>query len=201
MPAALLSWREGWWAVDGEAPPVRRQYATSCLASSGATGIETALFVPNPPPVLHAKTRDRFRPARGVVAERVSYDTQFGMRVPAILYLPEGGQRPGPALIVENGRGGDKYSWYAFWTGILHARAGAAVPTYDPVGEGERNIARKSGTRAHDRLEEPRELARRLAGLMMIDLRQAVSYLASGRRWIRGASELGATRWATASPG
>jgi dienelactone hydrolase len=126
---------------------------------------------------LHAKTRDRFRPARGVVAERVSYDTQFGMRVPAILYLPEGGQRPGPALIVENGRGG-KYSWYAFWTGILHARAGAAVPTYDPVGEGERNIARKSGTRAHDRLEEPRELARRLAGLTIADLRQAVSYLA-----------------------
>lgn len=51
--------------------------------------------------------------------------------------------------------------------------------TYDPVGEGERNAERKSGTRAHDRVEPP-ELARRLAGLMITDLAQAVSYL-SGR--------------------
>jgi hypothetical protein len=48
--------------------------------------------------------------------------------------------------------------------------------TYDPVGEGERNAERKSGTRAHDKMEGP-DLARRLAGLMMIDVMQAISYL------------------------
>ncbi len=143
--------------------------------------IRATLFVPDPLPPLAAETHSRFEPAADVLAERVTYGTQFGMRVPAILFLPK--PRPGarsgkvPALIVVNGHGGDKYSWYAFYTGILYARAGAAVLTYDPVGEGERNAARRSGTRAHDRVEPPAELARRLAGLMITDVMQAVSYL------------------------
>jgi tetratricopeptide (TPR) repeat protein len=46
------------------------------------------------------------------------------------------------------------------------------------MGEGERNIDRKSETRAHDKL--PSEaLALRMGGLMMTDLMQAVSYLSS----------------------
>jgi len=98
--------------------------------------------------------------------------------VPAILYLPE--QRKGkiPALIVVNGHGGDKYAWYAFTSGIVYARAGAAVLTYDPIGEGERNIHRQSETRAHDVRQDPPELGRRMGGLMMTDVMQAVSYLA-----------------------
>jgi dienelactone hydrolase len=99
------------------------------------------------------------------------------MRVPAILYRPKSWSGKIPGFIVVNGHGGDKYSWYAFYTGILYARAGAAVLTYDPAGEGERNIERKSGTRAHDKVEPPPELARRLGGLMMTDVMQAVSYL------------------------
>jgi dienelactone hydrolase len=141
--------------------------------------IRDALFIPNPLPSLDPVTHGRFDPASGVTAERVSYGTQFGMRVPAILYLP----RPLPssripAIIVVNGHGGDKYSWYAFYTGVLYARAGAAVLTYDPTGEGERNGERKSGTREHDEVEPPAELAQRLGGLMVTDVMQAVSYLA-----------------------
>ncbi len=140
-------------------------------------GIRTALFVPEPLPALAAQTHGRFEPAPGVVAERVSYGTQFGLRVPAILYRPQSAAGRAPALIIVNGHGGDKYSWYAFYSGILYARAGAVVLTYDPAGEGERNIDRKSGTRAHDKVEPPRELAQRLAGLMITDVMQAVSYL------------------------
>ena len=141
--------------------------------------IRDALLIPNPLPDLHPQTHGRFEPAPGVSAERVTYGTQFGMRVPAVLYLP----RPLPAskipaLIIVNGHGGDKYSWYAFYAGILYARAGAAVLTYDPTGEGERNGERKSGTREHDEVEPPAELARRLGGLMVTDVTQAVSYLA-----------------------
>jgi dienelactone hydrolase len=141
--------------------------------------IREVLHVPEPLPPLAARTHGRFEPAPGVTAERVTYGTQFGMRVPAVLYLP----RPLPsskipALIVVNGHGGDKYSWYAFYAGIAYARAGAAVLTYDPTGEGERNSERKSGTRAHDVVEPPDELARRLGGLMVTDIMQAVSYLA-----------------------
>ena len=147
--------------------------------SQWRTTIRDTLLIPNPLPTLAARTHGRFEPAPGVTAERVTYGTQFGMRVSAVLYLPRPLPRAKiPALIVVNGHGGDKYSWYAFYTGMLYARAGAAVLTYDPTGEGERNSERKSGTRAHDEVEPPAELARRLGGLMVTDVMQAVSYLA-----------------------
>jgi dienelactone hydrolase len=138
-------------------------------------------FVPDPLPAIEAETHRRFSPAPGVVAEAVTYVTEFGTRVPAILYLPDplpaGGKIP--AFIVVNGHGGDKYSWYAYYSGIAYARAGAAVLTYDPAGEGERSRTRKSGTREHDALKGDEELARRLCGLMLTDIFQATSYLAS----------------------
>ncbi|MFB3825604.1 MAG: alpha/beta hydrolase family protein [Bryobacteraceae bacterium] len=141
--------------------------------------IRKTLFISDSLPALAPETHGRFEPEPGVIAERVTYGTQFGMRIPAILYRPKAVKGKAPALIVVNGHGGDKYSWYAFYTGILYARAGAVVLTYDPAGEGERNIDRKSGTRAHDKVEPPAELAQRLAGLMATDLMQAVSYLRS----------------------
>lgn len=136
--------------------------------------------MPDPLPAIAAESYGQFEPAPGVIADRVSYATAYGLRVPAIVYRPKQapmGKMPG--LIVVNGHGGDKYSWYAFYAGILYARAGAVVVTYDPIGEGERNAQRKSGTRQHDRTVEPAEMGRRMGGLMMTDVRQAVSYLAS----------------------
>jgi dienelactone hydrolase len=141
--------------------------------------IRSALFVPARLPALDARVHGRFRPAPGVVAERITYNTLLGLRVTAVLYLPEARKDKVPALIVVNGHGGDKYSWYAWWSGVAYARGGAAVLTYDPIGEGERNIERKSGTRAHDVVQSPPELGRRMGGLMMADVMQAVSYLTS----------------------
>src|SRR5262245_38337499 len=141
--------------------------------------IRSALFIPDPLPELVAQTHGQFEPEPGIVAERVTYATQFGLRVPAILYLPKERQGKVPALIVVNGHGGDKYSWYAFYSGIVYARAGAAVLTYDPIGEGERHRERKSGTRAHDQKLEPREMGQRMGGQLVTDLMQAVSYLQS----------------------
>jgi hypothetical protein len=80
-------------------------------------------------------------------------------------------------LIIVNGHGGDKYSWYAFYSGRLCPRRRRL--TYDPIGEGERNRERKSGTRAHDKLLEEPELGRRMGGLMVTDVMQAVSQLRS----------------------
>jgi dienelactone hydrolase len=141
--------------------------------------IRAALFVPEPLPNLETQIHGQFEPAPGVVGQRVTYQTQFGLRVPAILYLPQEHSGKLPALIVVNGHGGDKYSWYAFYSGILYARAGTAVLTYDPIGEGERNIDRKSGSRAHDKVLTPDEMGRRMGGLMVTDVMQAVSFLRS----------------------
>jgi dienelactone hydrolase len=84
-----------------------------------------------------------------------------------------------PALVVVNGHGGDRYSWYAFYSGVLYARGGAAVLTFDPIGEGERHAERRSGTRAHDRKLEPPEMAQRMGGQLVTDVLQAVAYLRS----------------------
>ena len=141
-------------------------------------GIREALFVPESPPDLAPQVHSQFTPTDGVRAERVSYGTQFGMRIPAILYLPDPLPRERvPALIIVNGHGGDKYSWYPLYAGQLYAKAGIAVLSYDPTGEGERNSHRESGTREHDLIEAPDELAQRLAGLMITDLLQGVAYL------------------------
>ena len=141
--------------------------------------IKATLFVPDPLPALQTETYGTFEAAPGVVAERVSYATAYGLRVPAIVYRPArkpAGRMPG--FIAVNGHGGDKFTWYAWYAGILYARAGAVVVTYDPIGEGERNLERKDGSRQHDRIVDPPEMGRRLGGLMITDVMQAVSYLA-----------------------
>jgi hypothetical protein len=99
------------------------------------------------------------------------------MRIPAVLYLPEHPGSSMPGMLIVPGHGGDKYCWYSFYTGILYARAGAAVLTYEPIGEGERNSERRSGTRAHDRVIDVPGYPQRLAGLMIADVMQGVSYL------------------------
>jgi len=174
-----LGWVLAAWPARGDEPPAALAGpATETQLDAWQTKIKSTLFVPDPLPALESETHGRFRPAPGVVAERVTYGTQFGLRIPAILYLPEGRTAKIPALIVVNGHGGDKFTWYAFYSGILYARAGAAVLTFDPIGEGERNRQRRSGTRDHDRLVEPEEMARRMGGLLITDVMQAVSYLA-----------------------
>jgi len=141
--------------------------------------IEATLFVPDPAPALAPASHGRFEPTPGVVAERITYGTEFGMRIPAILYRPAK-PAPGkaPGIIVVNGHGGDKYAWYSPYTGMLYAKAGAFVITYDPIGEGERNAEHKSVTRQHDISVPPEEMGRRMSGLMINDVRQAITYLA-----------------------
>lgn len=153
---------------------------TSGQAGALRAQMRAGFFVPDPLPALAATTHRRFTPAPGVTAEALTYATELGTRVPAILYLPSPlPRRKLPALIVVNGHGGDKHSWYSYYAGITYARAGAAVLTYDQAGEAERNAERRSGTRAHDKIQGDARLARRLCGLMITDVVQAVSYLAS----------------------
>jgi dienelactone hydrolase len=171
LPAMLL-----------HAQPLFAQGGQAGEASSRADqrrAIKAALFVPDPLPPVQVEQYGQLDVAPGVVAERVSYATSHGLRVPAIVYraarLPAGRM---PGLVVVNGHGGDKTSWYAYYAGILYARAGAVVLTYDPIGEGERNAERRSGTRQHDLEVEPLpEMGPRMGGSMITDVMQAVSYL------------------------
>jgi dienelactone hydrolase len=142
--------------------------------------IRENFFIPAVLPPSAAETHRSFAAAPGVKAEALTYVTALGMRVPAILYLPDplpAGKIPG--VIVVAGHGGDKYSAYSHHAGIAFARAGAAVLTYDPPGEGERSSTRTSNAREHDALEGDAALARRVCGLMMTDIMAGVSCLAA----------------------
>ncbi len=151
--------------------------------------IHRQLFIPAVLPALNAKVWSTFAPVSGVLADRVTYTTADGMAVPAIVYRPDpaGARWKGklPGIVIVNGHGGDKFSWYAFYSGMLFARAGAVVVTYDPIGEGERNASRASQAGAHDLWVSPpaplprTDWGQRLAGLMQVDVMQAVSYLAA----------------------
>ncbi len=141
--------------------------------------IRQQLFIPDSLPSLEAKIWSSFSPVAGVIAERVSYQTADGMLVPAIVYRPEKQRGKIPGIVVVNGHGGDKFSWYSFYSGMMFARAGAMVVTYDPIGEGERNIDRKSRAGSHDKIVDSPHWGQRLAGLMQVDAMQAVSYLVS----------------------
>jgi dienelactone hydrolase len=141
--------------------------------------IRAALFVPAVLPTLDAKHYGSFSPIPGVIAERVTYATEYGLRVPAIVYRPEKIRGKIPGIVVVNGHGADKSSWYSWYTGIMYAKAGVAVLTYDPIGEGERNDEHKDATGAHDQRIDVPGVPERMGGAMVIDVMQGVSYLSS----------------------
>ncbi|RSL17630.1 alpha/beta hydrolase family protein [Edaphobacter aggregans] len=145
--------------------------------------IRHQLYVPEVLPPLEAKTWSAFSPVAGVIAERVTYQTADGMLVPAVVYRPDpktfSWQGKLPGIVVVNGHGGDKSSWYAFYSGMMFASAGAMVVTYDPIGEGERNVEKKSRAGSHDKIVDAPHWGQRLAGLMQVDAMQAVNYLAA----------------------
>src|ERR1700730_13505164 len=72
---------------------------------------KTALFFPKTMPPVAAHDFGSFTPMPGVVVHRVTYGTQFGMRVPAIVYHPDHVSGKIPAVIVVAGHGGSKSTW------------------------------------------------------------------------------------------
>lgn len=138
-----------------------------------------ALYIPTPLPALDARNHGSFSPVPGVIAERVTYGTEYGMRIPAIIYRPEHVAGKVPGMVVVNGHGADKTSWYDFYTGILYAKAGAVVVTYDMIGEGERNDEHQNGEDECERMVAMPGVPQRMGGLMVTDAMQGVSYLRS----------------------
>jgi dipeptidyl aminopeptidase/acylaminoacyl peptidase len=126
----------------------RAEPPTSSPVEELRTQIRANFFVPDPLPALAATTHRRFAPAPGVTAEALTYATQLGSRVPAILYLPDPPPRGGklPAFIVVNGHGGDKYAWYSYFTGVTFARGGMAVLTYDQASAAPRAAPARATT-------------------------------------------------------
>jgi dienelactone hydrolase len=140
---------------------------------------KAALFIPAAMPPVAAHDFGSFTPMPGVVAHRITYGTQFGMRVTAIVYRPDHISGKLPAVIVVAGHGGSKSTWYEVYAGLLYASAGAVVVTFDPIGEEERNSEHLADARAHDTVLPGLESPARMGGLMIGDVMGAVSYVSS----------------------
>jgi dienelactone hydrolase len=145
------------------------------------TKIRQTLFIPEQLPRLEVRRYSEFAAMAGVVVEHVSFATTSGMRIPAIVYRPTTVSGKVPGMVVVNGHSGDKSTWYAFYTGILYAKAGCVVLTYDPLGEFERSEERKSDTRLHDTVLPQSEMKLRVAGQMIADILQGVEYVRQRR--------------------
>ena len=168
----------------GDAPPPPAAHpASATQVTRWRNELRRTLFIPDPLPSPQTQTYSTTEITPGVTLERVSYRTAYGLQVPADIYRPT--YPPAkrlPAIVIVNGHGADKSSWYSYYSGVLYAKAGAVVLTYDPIGEGERNDDHKDFTGEHDQLVvSPASMPVRMGGLMVTDVMQAVSTLVSRR--------------------
>lgn len=102
--------------------------------------------------------------------------------IPINLYLPKPVKEPVPAIVVASGHGGSKTAPYYTYIGPLYATLGVACLVADQIGEEERHIEGKMGTRAHD--PEPVHLAadkagRLILGKMIFDVIREIDFLFS----------------------
>lgn len=162
-------------------PPLPPHPATKAQINNWRSEIRRTLFIPDPLPKLETQTISSTEITPGVTIDKVIYTTAYDLRIPAVIYRPTHiTAKRVPGIVVVNGHGADKSSWYSYYTGVLYARAGAVVVTYDPIGEGERNDDHKDFTGEHDQLVvNPESMPQRMGGLMITDVMQAVSYLSS----------------------
>ena len=117
----------------------------------------------------------------GIRIEKWIFNSEQGSRIPALLYLPEKPASPElPAIVFTYGHGGSKSAWQYHYAGQLYAKLGLACLAFDPLGEEERHIKGRMGTRAHD----PRSVhlradnaGRLIMGKLVFDTMRAIDFL------------------------
>jgi predicted GH43/DUF377 family glycosyl hydrolase len=119
--------------------------------------------------------------------ESITYQSETNSRVTALLYLPKDVSGPVPAILIACGHGGSKAALYAQYAGQLYASMGFACLVPDTIGEEERNVDGKLGSRAHDLYRFTQQeridfvtntLKRSILGKIVWDLMRGVDYLA-----------------------
>ena len=123
----------------------------------------------------------------GYTVECVTFATEPGSRVTASLYMPCDAEGPVPGIVAACGHGGSKSALDYQYAGQLYAKLGFAYLVLDTIGEEERHVDGKMGTRAHDMYhfktsEERRaftrdKLKRLVIGKMVWDLLRGLDYL------------------------
>src|SRR4051794_37735721 len=153
------------------------------------------------PPALTPKVVGTLR-RPGYRIEKVIYDTLPEMRVPAHLYIPDGLDRPAPAVLFYPGHwwtdSKARPDFQAFC--INMARLGFVVLSFDPFGQGERGVSSRDHRRTEALL-----IGVALQGFAEYETRCALEYLLARpevdpkRVGMTGASGGGYNTWVTAA--
>jgi dienelactone hydrolase len=160
-------------------------FATLAAAAFASTPIDQRrqlsemLGLPPRGGALHAEARGTLT-HDGLVIEKWVLTTEPGSRMPALLYRPAGVTGRMPALALTHGHGGSKSRVFNQYAAQLYARLGLAVVVIDPIGEEERHIAGKLGTRAHDDAKADARAAaagRLIMGKLVFDTMRAIDWL------------------------
>ncbi len=121
----------------------------------------------------------------GYRIESLTYASEPGSRVTALLYLPAERRGRVPAIVLACGHGGSKSCLYAQYAGQLYAKLGFALLAPDTIGEEERHVDRKMGARGHDLYLKGEDteafvrtkLKRMVLGKITWDLMRGIDYL------------------------
>jgi dienelactone hydrolase len=153
------------------------------------------------PPALRPRVVGSLRYKRYRI-EKVVYESLPGVLVPAHLYLPEGAERPAPAILFYPGHwwpdSKARPDFQAFC--INMARLGFVVLSFDPFGQGERGVSSRDHRRTEALLVGVAQ-----QGFAEYETRCALEYLLSRqevdpkRVGITGASGGGYNTWITAA--
>lgn len=117
-----------------------------------------------------------------IIVEKWVWTSEPGSKVTSLLYRPENPAGQMPAIVITNGHGGSKSSLYSLYTAQLYAKMGLACFLHDTIGEEERHIEGKMGTRAHDDHDADKaaaESGRLIMGKMVFDAIRAIDFLES----------------------
>ncbi|MBI3467588.1 MAG: acetylxylan esterase [Planctomycetes bacterium] len=116
----------------------------------------------------------------GIVVEKWIFTAEPGSRVPCNLYRPKHRTGRMPVIVFTYGHGASKSAWNYNYAAQVYARLGLACLAIDPIGEEERNLTGRMGSRAHDPqpVHERAERAGRLMmGKLVFDTMRAIDFL------------------------
>ncbi|QDT41807.1 Alpha/beta hydrolase family protein [Gimesia alba] len=137
------------------------------------------LGIPDTKVALQSEKRGEFE-HEGTVIEKWIFTSEPGSRVPAVLYRPKTLTKPAPAIVLTYGHGGSKSQWQYNYAAQAYAKAGLVCLAIDPIGEEERHLQGKLGTRAHDPKavhERAWNAGRPIMGKLVFDTMRGIDFL------------------------
>lgn len=141
--------------------------------------LRNQLGIPQKKVALNSEKRGEIE-HEDIVIEKWIFTSEPGSRIPAVVYRPKTINHRAPAIVLTYGHGGSKSQWQYNYAAQAYAKAGLICLAIDPIGEEERHIQGKLGTRAHDPKvihERAWNAGRPIMGKLVFDTMRGIDFL------------------------